>query len=399
MTRGNLWMTGLAGIAVMLALTSLTMNLSLWHAEETYRDGAVQLRVGNDDGAATDFDKASRSRWPQPMFFAASALARTLRNEQYALPSQPWEPLPVLPKPEQEGLRQAIVDAHKALDLSPNDACFWSNWAWLNALLGDDNSARIGFEQAIAVDPNDIDSRIGLGLLMERRQQPTVALEQYAHAIATSPRILDSRFFHDLKSRWPNDVVATVNRALDILRTDPTSSPIKLAAIARLDAQQGETSKAVKEYAVVLSQIPGLPYTWDNLGMADLSIGQQQEAYVDFMRAAALDGADSLATNELASIDLDRGDSEGAEVFYNRALRAPAVSVHVEKTWRIYHVPPVAPDDLLPSGLLDYISPEIRHLPICNSQLFWLADEATLPSTARRRLYEQEEYCASLPEQ
>jgi tetratricopeptide (TPR) repeat protein len=395
MNRNNPWMTGIACAAVVLALISLGLNISIWRAESAYRDGTIKLRSGSDDEAKADFDEAIRSKWPQPMFFAASALAQTLRDEHLALPSQPWKAFAVLPETEQEELRQAIVDAHKALELSPNDACFWSNWAWLNALLGNDDSAQIGFEHAIGVDPQDIDGRIGLGLLMERRHLPGAAMEQYAHAIATAPRLLNSLFFRDLKNRWPNDTVNVVNHALVILRTDPTPSPIKLAAIARLDAEQGSTSKAIKEYDVVLSQVADLPYTWDNLGIAELSIDQQR-ADREFARAAALDSVDIIATNELASIYLDRGDTERARAFYNQALHAPLISVHAERIWRIYHVPSVMSDDVLPTGFLDYISPQLRYLPICDEQTLWSTDESSLSPAAQSRLNGQRDYCASL---
>lgn len=113
MTRSNPWMTGLGGIAVGLALTSLAMNISLWRAEKVYSNGANMLLAGNLDEAAADFHKAIQSGWSQPMFFAASALSQTLRSPRFALPPKPWEPIPVPPEPEQEELHEALSDAHR----------------------------------------------------------------------------------------------------------------------------------------------------------------------------------------------------------------------------------------------------------------------------------------------
>jgi tetratricopeptide (TPR) repeat protein len=152
----------------------------------------------------------------------------------------------------------------KSLAHTEDDATLWSNLAWIEAFRGETDSAADSFERAIQADPNDVATRVGAGLFYERRALEAKAIEEYAHAVAVSPRIVNSKFFEDLRVRSPDAAKAIVARACDLLNTFP-ASPIHLASLARLHAFLGEVALSHDEYVEVLALLPNLSYTWANL--------------------------------------------------------------------------------------------------------------------------------------
>jgi tetratricopeptide (TPR) repeat protein len=231
-------------------------------------------------------------------------------------------------------------------------------------------------------------------LCYERKGLINEALEQYARALALSPHILDSLFFADLKIRNPSAATRVIGRCLDILTAMPRS-PIVLALIAKVHAYQGQDEAASLEYTSALQELPYLSYTWANLGSADLALGRSRSARLDFQRALDLDASNRIAANKLASIAFLGGDLDLAKRLYIQTLFTPLLTLHAFQTPRIYFVFPVDWDDLVPSGLLDYVNPPIEPLSLCGPWLDDLARSNGGFPRLRSRLATQQQFCSS----
>jgi Flp pilus assembly protein TadD len=153
----------------------------------------------------------------------------------------------------------------------------------------------------------------------------------------------------------------TIGRCLDILANMP-ESPLVLASIAKVHAYQGHYEAASQELAVALQGLPDISTAWTTLGLVELAKSHSDSARLDFQRALALDPLNRVAVNQLAVIAKSAGNIPLARGLYFDAQAMPLASKHWERTWRIYHVPPVTTNDLIPSNLLEYVGPQLQPL-------------------------------------
>jgi Tfp pilus assembly protein PilF len=351
----------MAFVAAVAGIATLTLRLNESRAEHQYEVGCVQLRQHDYIGADRSFDNAIAIQPDQPMFFAARALERSRPVRATLSVDRPWQHLPAIANADMLLLQGAAEDYRRALSLSMNDAAFWSNLGWVEAYLHNDAQALDAFRQAVIVDPMDSTSRVSLGLFYERKGLLEDAHEQYAYALASSPRMLDSRFFADLTVRDPAGAAMTIGRCLDILANMP-ESPLVLASIAKVHAYQGHYEAASQELAVALQGLPDISTAWTTLGLVELAKSHSDSARLDFQRALALDPLNRVAVNQLAVIAKSAGNIPLARGLYFDAQAMPLASKHWERTWRIYHVPPVTTNDLIPSNLLEYVGPQLQPL-------------------------------------
>jgi tetratricopeptide (TPR) repeat protein len=168
--------------------------------------------------------------------------------------------------------------------------------------------------------------------------------------------------------------------------------------LAKLHAFLGEERLAHDEYTRALDTLPNLSYTWANLGALDLRRGNENIANREFERALFLDGGNRLAANMLASDDFVNGKTRAAEELYAKAILAPEISVHAQRTWRLYHVISPTFNDLFPQGLLPYISPGIQPVMICDQKwLGELRETVNVTLDVSRRIAAQEDVCSGAP--
>jgi len=385
----------LAYLAIAVSCVTFTLSLRLARAEKHYNTGSYALLAGDNRKARAEFKLAIQIEPKQPMFYAADGLATVEETMGTSLPSNLWGGVPALTAANDLLFAIAERDYKTSISLVEDDASYWSDLAWVEIFRGENDLAAKSFAHAIQVDPNDVMSRIGAGLLYERRKSKAEEIEQYAYAIAVSPRILDSQFFADLRARSPDTAKVVVERSCDLVKTFP-ASPIHLAAMAKLHASLGTEELAHSEYVKALSLLPNLSYAWANLGILDLQRGDRSLAHTEFERALFLDRTNRLASNMLASIDREDGNPDSAQRLYAKTLLLSESSVHAQRSWRLYHVLAPVPDDLVPPGLLSYLSPDIRPLEICDeSWLESLRENGVETPDVSRRISSQEKFCSA----
>lgn len=383
-----------AFLSMVVSVSAFVLSLHLAQAEKHYKSGATSLIFGDTRKARAEFQHAIQMESGQPMFYAADGLAAFEEAMGTSLTANLWSIVPVPTGQEAVLLADAESDYRKAISLVDGDGSFWSGLAWIESFQGKDELAAKSFAHAIQADPNDAMSRIGAGLLNERKSLNGAAIDQYAHAIAVSPRILDSQFFADLRQRDPNTANVVIQHANELANGFP-KSPIHTAAIAKLHASLGDAQLARSEYMEALGLLPNLSYTWTNLGILDLESGNRSVARAEFQRALFLDATNRIATNMLAASERVEGNPERAEELYLRTLLQPEISIHALRSWRLYHLSSPLPDDLAPPGFLPYVSPRIKALGICTPTLLAKIGEVRIQvPDVRSRVLAQEKLCS-----
>ncbi|MBI5069536.1 MAG: tetratricopeptide repeat protein [Deltaproteobacteria bacterium] len=84
--------------------------------------------------------------------------------------------------------------------------------------------------------------------------------------------------------------------------------------------RQGRQEEAIRAYRAAILRDPTLAAPWNNLGSLHLHLGKLAEAEEDLMAAARLDPTASHIQYNLAVVRMERGDREGAARALRRAL-------------------------------------------------------------------------------
>jgi Flp pilus assembly protein TadD len=385
-----------AALAIAVGISSTALSLLLSFSEDQYDAGRSALFAGDNDEALIYFGRSARNNWRQPMFYFGHALAATRIATGATMPSEPWKPLPSISAANISLIEDAIRDCRMAIGLSRDDPAFWSTFAWNEAFLGKDSEALSGFRQAVILDPGDAASHISLGLWYERNDLIDQAFDQYQQAVLDAPSVVDSQFYLDLASRYPDRAKVIISNAIGVLSKN-TQDPTAEAALAKLHAFQGHDELARQEFLIALDALPNLSYTWTNLGATEIKLSNREAARLDFERALSLNIGNAIATNNLASLALSEGDNRKAILLYTQVMLNPPVSAHAQRTWRIYHISAIDTDDMIPNGLLRYISPPVEPIRICGQWLTDLSQQASMPEDVKDRIYDQQLFCLQHP--
>lgn len=387
--RPRLRQLAFSGILFCEVIGGLSLLLS--RAESAYQDGREKVARGEYAAAMEQFARAE-TIWRDPMFYMGEGLAAARLAENGNMPTPLWKPLGNLSHNDELLLLRSKSAYERSIQLSSQDSTLWLNLGWDDALLHRDQAARDSFQRATDLDPADSASHVSLGLLEERSGNLESALLQYEQAVLFDPRLVDTIFFSDLRSRAPWAAQSVVQDCLRILGSE-TQSPLKLAAEAELHSFLGQEDQAAEELHIALDQLPNLSYAWVHLATVEKKRSDTREAYLDLRRALTLDQGNGLAANGLAALSLANGEQKAAETFYMDTLRTPRISTHAQRTWRIYRLPPVSPDDLGLTGFLEYLSVPITTLPLCGEWMKQLEEQEAPFSYLRDRVSAQENIC------
>ena len=79
--------------------------------------------------------------------------------------------------------QEAIVDFSKAIELDPQNAVYWHNWACCYRNMGDLDSALWDFDQAVNLDPSNPIIFSNWGLIKWKLGMFEEAIEDYSYEI------------------------------------------------------------------------------------------------------------------------------------------------------------------------------------------------------------------------
>ncbi|MDR1181367.1 MAG: O-antigen ligase family protein [Bacteroidales bacterium] len=267
-----------------------------------------------------------------------------------------------LTKTKRDTLEQAIQYYKKACLLSLSDALFQHNLGWLYWINQQPDSALYYLSKAVESEPNVALYYISKGLITESKN-PDEAFENYKLAILLSPDIIDSPFFKDLKERNPVKteelLLDASNELLQILSVCYTS--VIEAKSGKILLSLSETERAYETFNHVTQIHPNLNRPWYYLGFIEQTKGNFDAMQVFYKKSLFLSPFDHLPLYAFASYYKKAGEEQKANSYYKSAGKAwkNKRSIHSSQCKRIYYSD-TEKDDVIPQGLLDYITPEFQ---------------------------------------
>jgi len=269
----------------------------------------------------------------------------------------------VFKKTEQnDTITAAIQQYQEACRLSPYDAMFQHNLGWLYWMNNQQDSAIIYLSQAIKTDPNNAICHISKGLISELQDQEQ-AFEHYKQAILLSPDIADSHFFNDLKERNPEKAQKILQDAYDeMLQIQSVRySSVIDAKMGKMLLSLGDTAAAYKTLIHVTRIHPNLSRPWYYLGYMEQLKGNGTAMQEYYKKSLFLSPFDHLPLYAYAAYFKGIGDNARSDSYTKSAERAwnNKRSTHSTRCrWTYYE--DTAKDNVIPQGLLDYVTPVFK---------------------------------------
>lgn|GEM_PF-2662248 len=139
------------------------------------------------------------------------------------------------------------------------------------------------FEAALALDPNQLWARVGLGMALEMRRRYVRALEQFAAAERLAPRWSWPRVFRGVCLWYLAEPRASIGAFAEAARLDPGGEmPLLFCARAKADVRD---RTLVRDLDRALARAPGSGFALSWRGRAMFVLRRNQEALDDLRRS------------------------------------------------------------------------------------------------------------------
>jgi tetratricopeptide (TPR) repeat protein len=196
------------------------------------------------------------------------------------------------------GTGAGVAEYKKALQLKPHDVNSLVNLA---VALGDQDSsqARKLLAQAQALEPNNAEAHFNLGLLQRNSGDSKGAVQAFEKAISLNPELLEARRQLALllvsEQRWDENIT----QCREVLKRDPsdwnTRYSLGQALIrrgldeeGRKEVEKAREIRSLEQSRLELERLLGR-------GVSNLTKGKTDEAIQDFRSALEMDGGSSMA--------------------------------------------------------------------------------------------------------
>ncbi|MCK7576709.1 MAG: tetratricopeptide repeat protein [Chromatiales bacterium] len=197
--------------------------------------------------------------------------------------------------------------------------------------------AQASFLRAIALDPDDEESRSGLAWLLSEAGKPEEAAEHLRHALRLAPNKADLHYNLGsvLQSLGRDDEAANCYR--NALSLDPGNAVAGNNLGAILHAQD-QVNSAIDCFRRTLERTPGHVQSWLNLAISLQTVRQTDEAESCLLRAIRLDPQHFEAHSRLAFVLREQGRLEESKTHSEHAL---AIRDSVSERVRLATLQPV----------------------------------------------------------
>ena len=367
---------GRNGLTIMIAVFSIpaaAIVLNSWKvakARDEYAEGLARVRTASCSEAGDSFAHAialsNSAGLPNAGYYVAQG------TQEFVCSGARVDSSDATTYGATAGMRRETIEAaigsyRMAIRLIPGDALLYHNMAAIYASV-DGRKANELYKEAVEIDPANPMYRISLGLAEEKLGDAVAATRDYSVALALAPRSVDSKFFVDMEARRPEMAREVILGAVAFVKMQEESSadPIAAARLGALYLFQDKNYDAQNDLEVALSQLPTLSYAWENIGRIREKEKLYDEAAWDYRRAAYLDPEDRGALIRLAAIDSAEGNVDDAITDYETALRNAPSSDRRSVWYRAYMLNDFMADDILPYGLIEYVSPYVDRNAVCD---------------------------------
>ena len=213
----------------------------------------------------------------------------------------------------------AVASLEKALAIAPNDAETRNNLGILLAGLGRDAEAIARFSEAAALAPHNADARNNLGVLLGKAGRQAEALEALEQAIRLRPGHAQTYFNLGNLLKDSGRMEDAVQAFRQAIACQPNHAPA-YNNLGNLLNNLGRSGEAAGLLSRAVAIKPDFVEGHNNLGVALGRLGRRDEAATHFRAALRLHPGYAEASYNLGSLLGNLGRAEEAIACFTRAL-------------------------------------------------------------------------------
>jgi tetratricopeptide (TPR) repeat protein len=251
----------------------------------------------------------------------------------------------------------------QALSIVPTDDLWLHNMGWLYWYDGEPSEAERCLRRSIALEPTIPLYHVSLGLMAEANGDRGVSASEFRTAILLNPGLLDSMFYKDLSRRRPEAQQWVEEAAHELEHSSDRLSTAQMAKLGRLYLHLGRLKEARQLLATVTNEHPTFSRAWLTRGDVERISGETAQARESYRKAHYIDPQDASILYRLAETS-EVSDSAQSVSYYRRAMSRYRAGQSTHKSFWLYWQP-AASDDVVPEGLLMYVSPELNVARAC----------------------------------
>jgi tetratricopeptide (TPR) repeat protein len=269
---------------------------------------------------------------------------------------------PSFDESQMDHLRKAIQSYQNTLRLNAADDFVYHNLAWLYWFTRQDDQAIESAQKAVTLNHGAYLYHVSFGVLRELRGEKEAAFREYETALYLSSGLLDSRFFRDLRRRWPQEAEALIAATTANLETELKDGfdPVLAGKLSRLYIER-QPERALELLQATTRILPNLSRPWSNLGRIYELQGDKRRMKDCYERTLFLEGSHALSWYRLGSYYDELNQTQDSARAYEQAVNF-SLRPESNHSWvvrRIYHSSFTLFDDVIPRGLLSYTGSNI----------------------------------------
>ena len=356
---------GTVSMVILIGLYFSYLGIRRRYSESEYSRASIAMQKGDYKTARGYIILAEKYSKCDALYASMEGLVLVRSVDSSEEFSNLWQRGFVLSDKDRRQIGDALRAYQRASSCAPTDAEIHNNLAWLYVMLGDEKHAREQIDEAILIEPYTALYHISSGLFYEKNGRLDAAYGEYSLAIAYSPTILNSEFYLQMSKRHADASSKIIEGSKSIL-SRLQNSPQRMSTLAALLYVVNNNNSVQPMLNDVLSKLPDLSYPWYYLGEIAMSEGDGREAILDYRRALFINPMNRVILARLANIDNAMGEDYEGLWAAQMALMIEPPSEHAMRSERMYSMNPLSPDDVVPTGFLDYTLPQIDVNNLCN---------------------------------
>jgi tetratricopeptide (TPR) repeat protein len=219
----------------------------------------------------------------------------------------------------------ALVAATKLVELEPNEAMSHNLLGGIYLFVHDNlEQAELCYQRALEIEADSISAHLGLGIILQHRQQLGDALKEFESIVNKNPDIAPVHSMIGQIHLLENQVDLAEETWLRAVKLDPKfpSSYINLSRLYNMqedyEKAKGILEKGIGEIEETEPKYLAPLYT--QLAYTYLFMGQQEEAIRFGVQSTKLDGNSSAIHEEMGNVYFDCGKFREAVVSYKKAI-------------------------------------------------------------------------------
>lgn len=221
---------------------------------------------------------------------------------------------------KQSMLREALLDAEKAIELDPRSAAAWSMRGLMRAQTGDLSGARSDLAKAEAIDPDAGPTFIGRAVIAEAEFRPRDAVSAYTKALARNPdnpRALIGRGWAYARLGERDKASADLTALVQRLPNDPEALNQRAALLLAQEDYDG----ALADFDKSLSLQPSSNFALATRAITWARKGNFEKAAADLDAAGKINSSSDEVLHARAIFAQQKGDWRNAVAAYSEILK------------------------------------------------------------------------------